>query len=50
VTEAPWAGRQVLGCVVSHVITVMRLTNATSITMRYHARRPSRPVQTIMNR
>ena len=41
--EAPWAGRQVPGRVVSHVITVLRLTNATSIALRYHARRPSLP-------
>jgi hypothetical protein len=31
------------------VVTVLRLTNATSTALRYHARRPSRPLQTIMN-
>jgi hypothetical protein len=32
------------------VITILRLTGATSIAagLRYHARRPSRPLQTIM--
>jgi hypothetical protein len=32
------------------VITILRLSGATSITaaLRYHARRPSRPIQTIM--
>jgi hypothetical protein len=33
------------------VITILRLAGATSIVaaLRYHARRPSRPLQTIMN-
>ena len=32
------------------VITILRLAGATSITaaLRYHARRPSRPLRTIM--
>ena len=33
------------------VITILRLTGAASIAaaLRYHARRPSRPLRTIMN-
>jgi hypothetical protein len=35
----------------NQVITILRLAEATSIAaaLRYHARRPSRPLQTITN-
>jgi hypothetical protein len=43
------SGPQVMVALRNLVVTVLRLTNATSTALRYHARRPSRPLQTIMN-
>jgi hypothetical protein len=43
------SGPRVMAALRNLVVTVLRLTNATSTALRYHARRPSRPLQTIMN-
>ncbi len=44
-------GPRVMASLRNLVITILRLTGQTSIAaaLRYHARRPSRPLQTIMN-
>jgi predicted transposase YbfD/YdcC len=44
------AGPRIMASLRNLVITILRLTGATSIAagLRYHARRPSRPLQTIM--
>jgi hypothetical protein len=43
------SGPRVMAALRNLVVTVLRLTTATSTALRYHARRPSRPLQTIMN-
>jgi len=46
------SGPRVVASLHNLVITILRLASADSIAaaLRYHARRPSRPVQTIMKR
>ena len=45
------AGPRIMASLCNLVITILRLAGAASIAgaLRYHARRPSRPLQTIMN-
>ena len=45
------SGPQIMASLRNLAITILRLTGATCIAaaLRYHARRPSRPLQTIMN-
>ena len=44
------AGPRIMASLCNLVITIVRLAGATSITaaLRYHARRPSRPLKAIM--
>ena len=45
------AGPQIMASLRNLAITILRLTGATCIAaaLRYHARRPARPLQTVMN-
>jgi hypothetical protein len=45
------SGPQIMASLRNMVITILRLAGAASIAaaLRYHARRPSRPIRTIMN-
>ena len=45
------AGPRIMASLRNLAITILRLSGATSIAaaLRYHARRPSRPLRTIMN-
>lgn len=45
------SGPRIMASLRNLVITILRLAGTTSIAaaLRYHARRPRRPVQTIMN-
>jgi hypothetical protein len=45
------SGPRIMASLRNLAITILRLAGAASIAaaLRYHARRPSRPVQTIMN-
>ena len=45
------SGPRIMASLRNLVITILRLAGTTSIAaaLRYHCRRPSRPLQTIMN-
>ncbi len=45
------SGPRIMASLRNLVITILRLAGTTSIAaaLRYHARRPGRPLQTIMN-